>query len=86
MTNKMSVTAGYDPQTGWRLLIGKEDVTRFIPKRLLLSRMSTRKRYPEGYRGYSYRDWVRKNKWIKALADSKQDRMCIYSAIREADF
>ena len=86
MKKDLLVTAEFKPRAGWRLLIGTEDVTRFIPRCLLLKPMGTRKRYSEGFRGYSYRDWIRKNKWVKALADSKEDRLRIYAAIRKVDF
>ena len=80
------VEAYYKPIVGWRLFIGKDNVTGFIPRQKLFRRMETRKYYSEGYRGYSYGDWIRHNKWVKALADSKELRMAIFSAIREKDF
>lgn len=82
----LKVEAYFKPIVGWQLFIGKENVTGYIPKQKLFRKMETRKHYPEGYRGYSYGDWIRHNKWVKALADSKEDRMAIFNAIREQDF
>lgn len=78
--------ASFETVTGWKLFIGEENVTGFIPRQKLFSKMETRKCYSDGFRGYSYRDWVRHNKWVKALADSKEQRLCIFNAIRKADF
>lgn len=82
----MLVSASFIAETGWKLSINGKDVSGYIPKTKLFKRMDTRKYYLSGYRGYTYCDWIRKNKWVKALADSKEDRIAIYSAIREADF
>lgn len=81
-----SVRAEYAPITGWKLFVEEKDVTGYIPRSRLLKSMSTRKRYQSGYRGYTYSDWIRKNKWVKALADSKKVRIAVYAAIRKIDF
>ena len=80
------VRAEFAPITGWKLFIGEKDVTGFIPRTQLLQPMNTRKRYPNGFSGYTYADWIRTHKWVKALADGKATRLAIYSAIKEKDW
>ena len=85
-TNDPSVKAEFAQITGWKLFIDEKNVTGYIPKSRLLKSMNTRKRYRSGYSGYTYSDWIRKNKWVKAFADSKNLRMAVYLAIRKLDF
>ena len=86
VTNCLPVEATFSQIAGWQLFVGEENVTGYIPRQKLLRRMETRKRYSDGYRGYTYSDWIRHNKWVKAIADSKTQRMAIFNAIREIDF
>lgn len=81
-----AVSASFTRETGWNLSINEKNVSGYIPNTQAFRKMDTRKRYQDGYRGFTYRDWIRHNKWVKALADSKEERIAIYTAIREADF
>ena len=81
-----AVAASFDAAAGWRLFVGERDVSGFIPEQKRSAPMQTRKCYPDGFSGYTYSDWIRKNKWVKAFADGKPVRLAIYAAIRQSDW